>query len=166
MTGVLEARGAAGPLELEPMRWWDIPEVHELEAALFPEPWSSEVLLSELAHAPRTRWYVVARDERGLLGYAGLRAVPPDADVQTIAVAERAQGRGAGGALLDALLAEAAGRGCTQVFLEVRRDNPAAIELYGSRGFERTGVRRDYYGTGQDAVLMRRRRPAPVEHPA
>ena len=47
-----------------------------------------------------------------------------------------------------------------------RRDNPAAIELYGSRGFERTGVRRDYYGTGQDAVLMRRRRPAPVEHPA
>ena len=123
MTGSLEAR-VPGPLELEPMRWWDIPEVHELEAALFPEPWSSEVLLSELAHAhPDYRWYVVARDERGLLGYAGLRAVPPDADVQTIAVARRAQGSRAGGALLDALLAEAAGRGCTQVFLEVRRDN-------------------------------------------
>lgn len=160
MTGlVTAAAGSAGSIELERMRWWDLPEVTELETVLFPEPWGSEVFLSELAHVPTTRWYVLARDEQGLLGYAGLRAVPPEADVQTIAVAPRAQGRGVGGALLDALLAEAAGRGCTQVFLEVRRDNPAAIALYASRGFERTGVRRDYYGAGQDAVMMRRRRP-------
>ena len=139
------------------MRWWDASAVHALELELFPDAWSLEQVIGELAHVPETRWYVVAEDAEGLLGYAGLRAVDTDGDVQTIAVAPRGQGRGVGSTLLDALLAEVELRGCSQVFLEVRSDNDAAQRLYVSRGFERTGVRRDYYGAGQDAVLMRRR---------
>lgn len=141
------------------MRWWDVEAAHQLEVELFPDAWSTEQFLSELAHVPQTRWYVVAEDAQGLLGYIGLRAVAPDGDVQTIAVAPRAQGQGVGRELLDLLLAEAAGRHCSQVFLEVRADNTTAIALYQRRGFEPTGLRRGYYGPGQDAVLMRRRRP-------
>jgi ribosomal protein S18 acetylase RimI-like enzyme len=77
--------------------------------------------------------------------------------VQTIAVAPRSQGRGLGRALLDALLAEARRRGCTQVFLEVLDTNEAAISLYEKSGFERQGRRRDYYGQGADALVMRKR---------
>jgi ribosomal-protein-alanine N-acetyltransferase len=137
------------------MRWWDAEPVLELERELFADPWSVEALLSELAYVPQTRWYVVAEDERGITGYAGLRAVGPDADVQTLAVAARAQGRGVGGGLLDALLAQARERDCTQVFLEVRADNAAALALYTARGFVVTGVRHEYYGPAQDAALMR-----------
>lgn len=144
------------------MRWWDVAAAHSLEVELFPDAWSQEQFLSELAHVPQTRWYVVAADEQGLLGYIGLRAIAPEGDVQTIAVAPRAQGRGVGRQLLDALLVEAAERHCSQVFLEVRADNAPAIALYQSRGFESTGLRRGYYGPGQDAVLMRRRRPMDV----
>lgn len=156
--------GAAPGWVLRRMRWWDIQAAHALELELFPEPWSTDAFLSELAHVPDTRWYLLAQDEHGLLGYVGLRSVAPDADVQTLAVATRGQGRGLGGVLLDALLVEATSRGCTQVFLEVRGDNAAALALYASRGFVRTGLRRGYYGSDQDAVLMRRRRP--VEVPA
>lgn len=139
------------------MRWWDLDAVVALEQQLFAQPWSAQTFLSELAYVPESRCYVVAQDAAGIVGYAGLRAVPPEGDVQTLAVAPAAQGRGVGRTLLDALLAEAVRRGCTQVFLEVRADNASALGLYGSRGFERQGLRRGYYGPGEDAVIMRLR---------
>lgn len=151
-----------GTVALRRMRWWDLEEVSALEQALFEQPWSAETFLSELAYVPESRWYVVAADGSGVLGYAGLRAVPPEADVQTLAVAPGARGRGVGRMLLDALLGEAARRGCTQVFLEVRSDNAPALGLYAARGFERQGLRRGYYGPGQDAVIMRLRTGAGV----
>ena len=35
--------------------------------------------------------------------------------------------------------------------------NEAAIALYEKSGFERQGRRRDYYGPGADALVMRKR---------
>jgi ribosomal-protein-alanine N-acetyltransferase len=140
------------------MRWWDVAAVAELEQELFPDdPWSAEQLWGELAHVPATRWYVVHEDADGVDGYVGLYAVPPEADVQTIGVAPRSQGRGLGRALLDALVEEAARRGCTQLFLEVRVDNEAALRLYERAGFEHSGRRTGYYGPGVDALVLRRR---------
>lgn len=140
------------------MRWWDVPEVAALEADLFPhDPWSAEQLWGELAHVPETRWYAVHDGPAGIDGYVGLLAVPPEADVQTVAVARGAQGSGLGRALLDELLHEARARGCTQVFLEVDVDNAAAIALYERAGFTREGRRTDYYGPGRHALVMRRR---------
>jgi len=140
------------------MRWWDVEEVAALERELFAhDPWSVEQFWGELAHVPETRWYVVHDDDSGVDGYVGLFAVPPEADVQTIAVAPRSQGRGLGRELLDALVDEAVRRGCTQLFLEVRVDNDAAIGLYERTGFVRQGRRRGYYGDGVDALVLRRR---------
>lgn len=141
-----------------PMRWWDIDQVVAMERELFPDdPWSSEQFWGELAHVPETRWYVVHEDDIGIDGYVGLFAVPPEGDVQTIAVATRAQGSGLGRALLGDLVDEARRRGCTQLLLEVREDNSAALALYARAGFERQGHRRDYYGPGRDALILRRR---------
>ena len=75
----------------------------------------------------------------------------------TIAVASTRWGEGTGTALLDALLAEAARRGCTEVFLEVRTDNARAQQLYRRYGFAEIGIRRGYYQpSGADALVMRR----------
>ncbi len=140
------------------MRWWDVEEIAVLERELFPhDAWSAEQLWSELAHVPESRWYAVHEDVDGIDGYAGLMAVPPEGDVQTLAVASRAQGRGLGRELLDALVAEARSRGCTQLFLEVLSTNGSALRLYRRAGFESQGRRRDYYGPGLDAVVMRLR---------
>ena len=78
-------------------------------------------------------------------------------DVDAIAVAPRSQGNGLGRELLEALVAEAVGRGCAQLFLEVRVDNDRAISLYERTGFERQGRRANYYGDGVDALILRRR---------
>jgi ribosomal protein S18 acetylase RimI-like enzyme len=40
------------------------------------------------------------------------------------------------------------------VFLEVRAGNVVARRLYRQLGFKDLGVRRGYYGPGQDAIVM------------
>jgi ribosomal protein S18 acetylase RimI-like enzyme len=40
------------------------------------------------------------------------------------------------------------------MFLEVRAGNLAARRLYRQLGFRDLGVRRGYYGPGQDAIVM------------
>jgi [ribosomal protein S18]-alanine N-acetyltransferase len=143
---------------LERMRWWHLDEVLPLERELFAaQPWTAVAFWSELAQLD-TRWYVVAVDRSGrVVGYAGLCDYPDEAWVQTLAVARPVRGRGLGAALLTALLAEADRRRQRVVSLEVRQGNDAAQRLYARHGFARTGLRRGYYGDGEDAVLMTRR---------
>jgi len=132
----------------------DVPAVMALERVLFPlDAWSEGMLRDELAEPGRH--YVVAESGDAVVGYAGLRTVPPEGDVQTMAVSEQAWGRGIGSALLTALLDQAAVRGVSHMFLEVRSDNPRAQELYKRFGFVQIGVRRGYYD-GADAFVMRR----------
>ena len=145
---------------IRPLRWWDVEALLPLEQELFgATAWTPEAFWSELAHP--SRWYVVADDGAGgVLGYAGLMVTGPDADVQTVAVAPAAQGRGLGAELLAALLHEAASREARAVLLEVRADNPRAVALYRRFGFERLAVRRRYYQPGDvDALVMRHRLP-------
>jgi ribosomal-protein-alanine N-acetyltransferase len=142
-------------ITLAPLRWWDLADLHVIEADLFgADAWTPAQFWSELARVPESRWYVVARSPEGVIGYAGLFLVGPEADVQTIAVAREQQGRGLGALLLEALVDRARAVGVAQLHLEVRADNAAARALYARRGFEVDGRRRDYYGRGRDAVLM------------
>jgi [ribosomal protein S18]-alanine N-acetyltransferase len=152
------AGDGARDVRVRPMRWWDITCAAEIERAVFvDDPWTEAGFWSELAGVPGTRYYVVAEDGSGLVGYAGLLTVAREADVQTVAVRADRQGRGLGGRLVDELLAQARRRDCSQVLLEVRADNAAAQALYEARGFERISLRRGYYGLGLDAVVMRLR---------
>ena len=133
----------------------DLDEIAELERTLFQsDAWSREMVREELAGEHRR--YIVLTDDRGALrGYAGLLVLGSDGDIQTIAVTPELRGAGHGRALMNELLDEAARRGATQVFLEVRADNPAARGLYASLGFTEIGVRPRYYQPeGVDAIVM------------
>ncbi|HZE66049.1 MAG TPA: ribosomal protein S18-alanine N-acetyltransferase [Sporichthyaceae bacterium] len=142
---------------LQPARWWHIPTMVAIDDALFgTDAWSVASFWAELAGIPQRRWYRVLLEGEAVVGYGGLAVVGQSADVQTVAVRADRQGRGLGGVLLDALLGEADRRGCTEVLLEVRADNDAAIGLYAVRGFATIATRRRYYADGTDAVILRR----------
>lgn len=135
---------------IRPMRWWDIEPVAAIDAEVFgPTAWSAEAFWSELAR--EDRYYVVAGDPP--TAYAGLWLSPPDADVQTIAVAPHGQGRGLGSELLDHLVQHARGQACRRLHLEVKAGNPAQ-RLYERAGFEVVRVRERYYPDFTDAVVM------------
>lgn len=153
-----QARGTGLPVE--PMRWWHVDDVARIEGEAFPgDPWSVEQFWQELAQP--TRRYVVCRDGGAVIGYAGAHLLPPDGDIQTLAVSPSHRGHGIATAMLDRLLADARAAGCTHTILEVRGDNAAAIALYEGRGFARISERRAYYPDGGDAVIMRCRLDGP-----
>ena len=150
---------------LRPMGLDDVGAVADLEEALFGvEAWSPDMLIAEVTADPGSRYYLVADDAGVVTGYGGLLAqAGGPADVLTLAVAAGRWGEGIGGALLDGLLAEAARRGCTEIFLEVRVDNDRAQRLYRRRGFINIGLRRGYYQpSGTDALVMRLTLAAPA----
>jgi [ribosomal protein S18]-alanine N-acetyltransferase len=154
-------RDAAAPTPaLRELRWTDIPQLLELEAALFPhDAWSAPTWWAELAGRPR-REYVVLDDGAGILGYAGLDHGGDVCDVMTVAVAPRAQGLGLGRRLLDELEVRAAARGAASVMLEVRADNEPARRLYERVGYAVVATRRRYYQPGDvDALVMRKPLP-------
>jgi ribosomal-protein-alanine N-acetyltransferase len=152
----------------------DLADVLALEHDLFPDdPWTARMFAEEVGQPSQSRLYLIAEADgadtpapaaggRVMAGYAGLMFVPggTQADVLTIAVAQEYWARGIGSALLGALIAAAAERGCAEVFLEVREDNPRARGLYLRRGFEEIGVRRGYYQpSGVNAIVMRKDLP-------
>ncbi|WP_442574785.1 ribosomal protein S18-alanine N-acetyltransferase [Microbacterium sp. F51-2R] len=144
-------------MNLRPATVDDLDAIMALERASFPtDAWSDAMMREELS-SPHG-YYLVAEEAGRLVGYAGLRAPKggKDADIQTIAIAESARGRGRGRTILEALLAEASARGVREVFLEVRADNPVAQALYASEGFAEVGRRPRYYQPDDvDAVVMR-----------
>lgn len=73
-----------------------------------------------------------------------------DCWLEDLYVRDEARGSGIGRALTEAVLERAAARGCARVELDVNTENPAALALYRSLGFE-TGK------TGGQDLLMRRR---------
>lgn len=146
----------------------DIDSIMHLENSVFEsDAWSADTMLGEL-HSDHC-WYVVAfRPEtpETIEAYAGLHAPRNSgaADIQTIAVAPESRRGGLGRLIVRTLINEAMKRGATEIFLEVRADNPAAKNLYRSLGFERISVRKRYYQPDNvDALVMRlipaRRRP-------
>ena len=146
---------------IEKMRWWHIEPVCAIEAAQFPDDaWSREQFWQELAQP--TRHYVVVLEDEQVAGYAGAFGLPPDSDVQTIAVREESTGRGLGHLLLDDLMSWARQSGCTHMMLEVRSANGPAISLYERHEFGVISTRRRYYPDGDDALIMRAdlRRPS------
>jgi [ribosomal protein S18]-alanine N-acetyltransferase len=143
---------------LRPMGRGDVDAVAAMEEVLFgAEAWSPELLATEVTTDPVSRYYIVADDDGVITGYGGLLAQRGgQADVLTLAVAAHRWGEGIGTALLEGLLSEAARRGCTEIFLEVRVDNDRAQRLYRRRGFTDIGIRRAYYQpSGTDALVMR-----------
>lgn len=142
-------------LAIRPMHWTDIPDVDQLEAELFPsDHWSVEQWWRELAAEHNHYW--VAELQGKVIGYCGLSAQVPDADIQTIAIGAENQGGGLGGQLLDSMLDAAEALSIRFIFLEVRADNQPAINLYAGRHFTRMSERVKYYPDGETAIIMRR----------
>lgn len=138
----------------------DVPAIMELERSTFvADAWSERSMRAEVTgeHGHYLVAFPPDRPDR-IDAYAGLLAPrgTGEGDIQTIAVAPHARRHGLGRALMRALIGEARKRGARVVFLEVRADNPGAQSLYASLGFEKIGVRPQYYQPdGMDAIVMR-----------
>jgi ribosomal-protein-alanine N-acetyltransferase len=106
---------------------------------------------------PRRIALVAADSQPGsVLGFAVASLLPPQAELETIAVAPKMQRLGVGERLFQVLAAEVKAAGVGELLLEVRASNRPALAFYRALGFVKTGLRPGYYADPiEDAVLMR-----------
>lgn len=132
----------------------DIAFIAKLEAETFSLPQSAESL-SEMANGC-AKILLVATLDGEYAGYIGAYTVCRESDIMTVAVLPAFRKKGVGRALVNALFDELNGES-DALFLEVRASNTAAISLYTSLGFERIGVRKNYYKSPtEDAILYKK----------
>ena len=137
-----------------------------LHARCFPEePWDAAALGRILALSGgfgRLAWQGDVP-----VGFALARDLGDECEILSLGVVPEYRRRGAGQALLSAVVEEAARLGRPSVVLEVAADNRAARALYAAAGFVAVGHRPRYYRRENqiiDALILRC--PVPGEAPA
>ena len=136
--------------------------VAALERACFAEPWSQESL--ELLCREGALGVVIPSDGQNetAKAYGGMTLVLDEGSITNIAVRPDCRRQGLGRAVVQALIDEARARGVTDIYLEVRVSNEAAIALYCSLGFSVVGTRKNFYKLPvEHAYIMHRREGQP-----
>ena len=118
------------------------------------EAWTMAQFKEEFAG--KERMYVVGEFAGELIAYAGVVNLAGTADVLTITVEADHRRKGIGRELLRRLIDWSRTQKCEAIMLEVRVGNIDAIPLYESFGFIEISRRKDYYGLGKTAIVMRK----------
>lgn len=145
--------------KIRPMVAADLDHVLSLAESLPETPrWPKSAYLHAIApeSTPR-RVALVATDpwSTSVLGFAVASLLPPQAELEVIAVARECQRQGIGQGLSIALANELKAAGVHELILELRPSNGSAQAFYQSLGFVWMGLRPDYYTDPvEDAVLM------------
>jgi len=149
-----------GRFVLKPIGALDLDRAARLHREAFEplgeRPWTRQDM-AELLASPSAGGLLLQIDGEDA-GVALWRTTVDEAELLTIAVQASRRRRGAGRALLDAVIALARGQGARMLFLEVGVDNPAARSLYAQLGFEEVARRAAYYQRHDgfaDALVLR-----------
>lgn len=128
----------------------DIPAVAQIEKECFSQPWSEQGFLDGMKDAI----FFVAEDPQ-IVGYIGMYRMPPEGEITNVAVTQKMRGKGYGRELLLTMQRWAAEHEIDRIILEVRSKNEPAIQLYRTYGFEKIGVRKNFYQfPREDADIM------------
>ena len=152
----------------------DLDAVLEIETVSFTNPWTREMYLREMDNPRVSFIYLLRLDDgtgaRRIVGFCSFWLVFDELHINNLALRPEYRRQGLGTALLEHAMNTAARLGARRATLEVRRSNSMARRLYERLGFERAGVRRNYYtNPTEDALILWRRElqpPSPTPDPA
>lgn len=146
----------AGATRPRRVREQDLPELARLDLAVFAGDAYPLFVLRQLFDVHGDRLRVLDEGDGTLCGYV-LLATAQGGSVGWIlglGIEERRRGSGYGRRLMDEAVRMAAADRLRQVKLTVDPANDAAIRLYRSFGFVSGELRADYFGDGQDRLIM------------
>jgi ribosomal-protein-alanine N-acetyltransferase len=136
----------------------DLDGILALEEAAFNNPTTREWYEAELKRPEVCFIYVLRTADHPVAGFCAFWLVADQAHINQLAVWPELRGRGLGTQLIEAVIAEAAHLGATELTLEVRASNEPALRLYDRAGFQRAGVRKNYYTSPiEDAYILIRK---------
>ena len=134
----------------------NIQEIYTLEKQIFKdEAWTLKMLQFELSNSKISRTLII-QEGRFILGYCIFRMYARECQILNFGVVPQRQQEGIGSILLTKILKNFARN--SSVFLEVKKSNFPAINLYKKHGFNIFGIRNNYYKDGASALLMQYQR--------
>ena len=140
-------------LELRKMAENDVPALTEIEKQCFSDPWS-EKMVRDLTDSSWDEVWILSQNET-ILGYINYRFIAGEGELMRIAVLPEFRGHGYSRKLMDVMVEAASQNQITDLTLEVRAGNEAAIGLYKAYGFVEEAVRKGYYhNPTEDARIM------------
>jgi len=126
----------------------DLSPLARIHAASFAEAWT-ETALRNMLKTPGTSAFSTSE------GFVMTRVAADEAEILMLAVAPEARESGLGTVLLSVAVEHAHRAGARAMFLEVGASNIPALALYKRFGFGEVGMREDYYGGNEDALILR-----------
>jgi [ribosomal protein S18]-alanine N-acetyltransferase len=132
----------------------DLDAIMLLERSGFPEAeqWSARTWRDELLGDHRT--ILLARAHH-LVGVISISSIGELGDLHRLVVEPHSRRQGIGADLVRAGLDIVRRRGVREMILDVGYHNEPAIALYQRLGFEQLNARRDYYGPGRHALILK-----------
>lgn len=91
------------------------------------------------------------------IGFLMMREAAGESEILSIAVLKKHQGQGIATKLIKAIWSQLALKKVEEVFLEVASTNAPALKLYANLGFKEVGMRKSYYGAGENALILKRK---------
>ena len=135
------------------MSFEDLEEVMVIENETFSAPWTETGYFTFLIRDDTL--FLVAEDD-GIVGYCGVVMAQDEGDITNVAVRKDRRRQNIGTRLMEELIRQTSQAGVKKLFLEVRKGNEKAISLYKKMGFEKCGLRKNYYQDPvEDAILMK-----------
>ena len=121
-----------------------------IEQASFEKPWSYKSFLNEFNNKISSNWVYLENDR--VLGYIFGWILDLDFHINNIAVKSSDRRKGIAKKMIENIIFNVK---IKNILLEVSSCNHEAITLYEKVGFEKNGLRKNYYHDGSDAILYK-----------
>ena len=128
----------------------DVEQVKQIDCSYDYEQYSKEMIRSSILNDVN----ILAILDDVIVGYVSASIVLDEAELLKIVVAKECRGMGIGKRLIQQLFEVLKVKNVTTVFLEVRKSNVVAKQMYLQLGFQKIFERKEYYD-GDDAEVFK-----------
>lgn len=140
-------------IEFERMNQSHISDVAEIERQCFSKPWSENAIAAELEND--SAYFYVAKLCGEVIGYIGMHCAADECYVANVGVLKKYRRMGVGSALIKYAADTARQMKMSFISLEVRPSNTEAVRIYERFGFEKVGLRKNFYSEPkEDGLIM------------
>ena len=140
-------------IKFQKMSQSHIKAIAKIERQCFSKPWSENAIASELEN-DSAHFFVAVLDGEAV-GYIGMHCAADECYIANVGVLKKYRNMGVGSALVKYAADTAQRMNMSFISLEVRPSNTAAVRIYERLGFERVGMRKNFYSDPkEDGAIM------------
>ncbi|NOY17203.1 MAG: ribosomal protein S18-alanine N-acetyltransferase [Gammaproteobacteria bacterium] len=138
---------------IRPMQAIDLAEVLTIEQASYDFPWTEGIFRDCLKKKYPSMLFV---QQKKILAYVIFHFIVDECHLLNLCIRQEDRRQGLATKMVQYLMNQARQNDMGSIFLEVRKSNAAAINLYDKLGFNEIGLRRDYYpgSSGREDALV------------